>query len=135
MKYIIADPDMNSGIDLKRILDDNKTLVFQGSFTTLKAAEKCIREEPPDIAFIWLGKAELNAFRLVGEIKERNPLSKVIFISSQKENAVEAFEYEADGFLLKPFNKKKIGQLLQKNIAKDDINKIEQTDYCRNKKR
>jgi two-component SAPR family response regulator len=116
MKYIIADPDKNSCSDLKRILDDNKMLVFQGSFTTLKAAENSIRKEPPDIAFIRLGKAELNAFRLASEIKERNPFSKVIFISSQKENAIEAFEHEADGFILIPFNKKKIDQWLQQNI-------------------
>lgn len=116
MKYIIADPDKNSGNDLKRILDDSKILVFQGSFTTLKAAEYCIWPEPPDIAFIRLGKAELNAFRLANEIKKRNPFSKVIFISSQRENAVEAFEYGADSFLLIPFNKKKIGQLLRQNI-------------------
>lgn len=45
--------------------------------------------------------------------------SKVIFMSRQRENAVEAFECEADGFLLIPFSKKKICQLLQQNIEKD----------------
>jgi two-component system response regulator AlgR len=133
MKYIIADPDKNSGSDLKRILDDNKILVFQGSFTTLKAAENSIRKEPPDIAFIRLGKAELNAFRLAGVIKERNPFSKVIFISSQKENAVEAFEHEADGFLLIPFNQKKINQLLQQNIGTEEMNQFKQVNDHRRK--
>jgi DNA-binding LytR/AlgR family response regulator len=51
-------------------------------------------------------------------IRERNPLSKVIFISNRKENAVEAFEYEAEGFILTPFNKKKIEQLLLNNLIK-----------------
>lgn len=116
MKYIIADPDMQQGIELKEILDGYKILEFQGSYTTYSAAENCSLEHPPDIAFIVLGKAELNAVRLADVIREHNPLSKVIFIGGQKENAVEAFEYEADGFLLIPFNKKKIGQWLQQNI-------------------
>lgn len=114
MKYIIAAPDMQKRIELKKILDCFEILDFQGSYTMLKVAENCILEEPPDIAFIFLGNAELNAFRLARELKERSPLLKVIFISSQKENAVEAFEYEADGFLLMPFSKRKIEQLLQK---------------------
>ena len=113
MKYIIADPDKNSGDELKKILEDNKALVFEGSYTTLKAAEYCIRVEPPDMSFIRLEKAELNAFRLAGKIKERNPLAKIIFVGSQKENAVEAFDSEATGFLLIPFDKKKIEHLLR----------------------
>lgn len=120
MKYIIADPDVQNSIELKKILDGYEILDFQGSYTTFSAAENYSIKHPPDIAFIWLGKAGLNAFRLAGEIKERNPLSKIIFISSQKENAVEAFEYEADGFLLIPFDKIKIGQLLQQNIGKEE---------------
>lgn len=118
MKYIIADPDMQNGIELKKILDGYEILDFQGSYTTYRAAENYCLEHPPDIAFIWLGKAELNALRLAAVIRECNPLSKVIFISSQKENAVEAFEYEADGFLLIPFSRKAIGQLLHQNIGK-----------------
>ena len=120
MKYIIADPDRQNGIALKKLLDGCDRLDFQGSYTTFGATEKDSLEHPPDIAFIRLGKAELNAFRLAGEVRKRNPLSKIIFISSQKENAVEAFEYEADGFLLIPFDKKKIGQLLQQNFERKE---------------
>lgn len=112
MEYIIADPDMQNGIDLKKILDGFAILDFQGSYTTFGEVENEILEHPPDIAFIRMGKAEMNAFRLAGVIKERNPFSKVIFISSQSESAVEAFEYEADGFLLNPLDREKIKCML-----------------------
>lgn len=120
MNYIIADPDMQNGIELKKILDDYKILDFHGIYTTFGAAEHDCLEHPPDIAFILLGKPELNSFRLAGEIKEQNPFSRIIFVSNKKENAVEAFEYEADGFLLIPFNEKKIGKLLQQSIGKEE---------------
>jgi two-component system response regulator AlgR len=113
MNYIIADPDTQNGIELKKILDEYKMLDCQGSFATLKTAKKNIGQNPPDIAFIFLGKTELNAFRLAGLIKEQNPFSKIIFMSSQKEIAVEAFEYEADGFLLIPFDKRSVGKLVR----------------------
>lgn len=121
MKYIIADPDMQNGIELKKILDNYEMLEFQGSYATFIAAGNYSLKHPTDIAFIFLGKTGLNALRLAGVIRERNPFSKVIFISSQKENAVEAFDYEADGFLLIPFDKRKIGQLIQQNIKKEEV--------------
>jgi two-component SAPR family response regulator len=116
MKYIIADPDIQHGIELKKILDGYEILDYQGSYTTYQAEENEWFEHLPDIAFIWLGKAELNASRLASEIKALNPFLKVIFISSNKENAVEAFEYEAEGFLLMPFNEKQIRQILLNNL-------------------
>lgn len=115
MTYIIATTDKESSDKLIKILKAHKTIAFQGCFAALKEAEANIREKPPDMAFIWLDVAEINAFRLASKIKEQSPFSKVIFVSSQRENAVEAFEYEADGFLLLPFNKKKIAQLLLHN--------------------
>ena len=118
MKYIIADPDVQNCIALKKILDCYEILDFQGSYITFSTAENDCLEHPPDIAYIRLGKAELNAFRLSEELRECSPRSKVIFISSQRENAVEAFEQEADGFLLIPFDRKAIGQQLQQIIRK-----------------
>lgn len=59
-----------------------------------------------------MGKKLLLGGRFASEIKERDPLSKIIFVSRQRESAVEAFEHEADGFLLTPFRKEKNGQLL-----------------------
>jgi DNA-binding LytR/AlgR family response regulator len=126
MKYIIADPNIRNGIEIKRILDGYEILDFQGSFATFVAAGNFILDHPPDIAFIFLGKAELNSFRLAGMIRERNPISKVIFISSQKENAVEAFEYGANGFLLMPLDKKKIGKLLIQIIGKEEVKQAQE---------
>lgn len=124
MKYIIADPDDHNSCALKSILAANKAFVFRGSFTTVQAAEACIREEPVDIAFIRLDKAALNAFRLAGELRSQNRLAKVIFVGRQKEGAVEAFEYEADGFLLMPFDEKRIGQQIQQIIRKERTDEL-----------
>jgi|AGTN01.1.fsa_nt_gi Response regulator of the LytR/AlgR family len=119
MKYIIADPEIKNGIELKKILDCYEMLDFQGSYTFFSAAEKDSLEYPPDIAFIRMGNAELNAFRLADAIRKRNPFSKIIFISSYRESAVEAFEYEADGFLMFPFDKDKIVQNLQQILKNE----------------
>jgi len=118
MKYIIADPDNQSIIDLNKIVDDYEMLDFKGSFTTIEAAENSIRKEPPDIAFIRMGRAELNAFKLSCLIRGQNPFAKVIFYSSQLEYAVDAFEFEAYGFISIPFNGEKIMNLLLRCFEK-----------------
>lgn len=111
MKYIIADSDEQSSMDLKRLLDNYKAFDFQGSFTTMKATEDSIYKDCADIAFIRMEKAELNAFKLVDIIHELNPFTKVIFLSSNVEYAVEAFECGVDGFLFVPSTREKIEQL------------------------
>lgn len=118
MKYIIADPDEQSSIDLKKILDGYEILDFRGSFTTLEVAENSIRKEPSDIIFIRMGNVELNAFKLASVIRRLNLFSKVIFFSSQLVYAVDAFECAADGFLLLPFDREKIENLLLRGIEK-----------------
>ena len=118
MNYMIAGPDAQSNIELKEILDDCNVPDFQGCFTTLQAAENHILEHPPELAFLWSGKAELNAVRLAGEIKLRRPMSKIVFIGDRKEDAVQAFEQGADGFLLTPFSKQKIALLLNQITGK-----------------
>lgn len=111
--YIIADPDVKNGIELKELLDGYNSLAFQGSCTTLGTAEGNMRGRPPDAAFIRFGKAELSAFRLADELKERNPASRIIYMDSRRESAVDAFEHEADGFLLIPFDKRAVGKLVR----------------------
>jgi len=121
MTYIIATTDRNGGDELINILKEDKTLVFQGCFTSFKAIDASVWEKPPDMAFIWLGESEINAFRLASEIKARNPFSIIIFVGSQRESAVEAFEHEADGFLLTPFDKKKVSHLLLQSTKKEEM--------------
>jgi two-component SAPR family response regulator len=113
MKYIIVDPDIQNGVELKKILDEYEVLEFQGSYTAFHAAESDCLKHTPDIAFIRLGKAELNSIKLFSVIRELNPFSKIIFHSSNVEYAVEAFECGADGFLFVPFSREKIVRLFR----------------------
>lgn len=118
MNYMITEPDEQRNIELKRILDHYEGLNFCGSYTTFEAAKTSIHEEPPDIAFIRMGKADLNSYELLREIREKMLSTKVVFISSQGEYAVDAFESQVDGFLLLPYDQEKIKQLLTRGIEK-----------------
>ena len=121
VKHIIVDPDEQSRSQLKNSLDSYGFLDFLGSFTTYESASNSIRGEPPDIAFIKLGKVELNAYGLAGVIREQNPFAKVVFIRSREDYAIDAFECEADGFLLFPFDEDKIKNTLLRVLRKNEV--------------
>lgn len=122
VKYMIVEPNKRISNDLKKILDDYEILDFKGSFTTFKEAENCIRCEPPDVVFIRVGTVELNAFQLSCVVRGLNLFSKVVFFSNQPEYAVDAFAWEAYGFLVLPFDRRKIENLLERWIERDGIN-------------
>jgi two-component system response regulator AlgR len=115
---MIVEPDEQSYTDLKEILDCYKILDFRGSYMTFGAAKKSIREEPPDIAFVRMGKTELNAYETIREIRERNLFTRVILLSEHEEYAVEAFDCEADGFIFIPYNEEKIKKLILRIIER-----------------
>ncbi len=118
MKYIIADPDEQNSIELKKLIDDYKILNFSGSFTNFEEAEKSICGKPPDVAFIRTGKAEINAFKLVAKMRAQNKFSIIVFLGCHEDDAVEAFEQEVDGFILMPFDQVKVTNLLMRIVDK-----------------
>jgi two-component SAPR family response regulator len=113
MKYIIADPDDQCCRELKGMLEEHELMQFIASFSALGSCVNSIRGEPPDLAFIRLGSPALNGFQLAGLIRETNPEAKVVFLSSDAEYALDAFEEGADGFLMLPLERGKVGELIK----------------------
>ncbi|WP_379136737.1 hypothetical protein [Paenibacillus sp. sgz500958] len=90
MKYIIVDPEDQSRTNLKYILDSCEMLAFREALPPMKLL----------LIVIVAGQRIL-------PLSEWERLLKVLFISSRKEDAVEAFEYGADGFGHIPFAENK----------------------------
>jgi two-component SAPR family response regulator len=120
MNYIIVDPEDKSSSELKNILDSYKILGIHGKVKTFEAVTDSIQKEKPDLAFIRMKNIHLNVYKLISEIKEKSPFSKVIFMSDHELDAVEAFEYDADGFLLIPFDEKQIRHMMMSSLDKHE---------------
>jgi two-component SAPR family response regulator len=113
MKYIIADPDGQNSQELVEMIDGVGSMQLIGSFTALESHIDIIRGHPPDLAFIRLGSPALNGFRLTGIVREVNPDAKVIFLATEEVYALDAFEEGADGFLMLPLDRGKVGSLIE----------------------
>ncbi len=80
-----------------------------------------IREHNPDLVFLDVQMPGLDGFGVIKKLLDRKvPLPKIVFATAYDQYAVKAFEVNAVDYLLKPFDKKRVAQSIQKVRAKMD---------------
>jgi two-component system LytT family response regulator/two-component system response regulator LytT len=100
---------------LKNLVDVN--VVAQGK-NGLEAIS-LIREHNPDIVFLDVQMPGLDGFGVIKKLLDRKvPLPKIVFATAFDQYAVKAFEVNAVDYLLKPFDKKRVAQSIEKARAK-----------------
>ena len=83
-------------------------------------AVNLIREHNPDLVFLDVQMPGLDGFGVIKKLLDRKlPLPKIVFATAFDQYAVKAFEVNAVDYLLKPFDKKRVAQSVQKARAKE----------------
>src|SRR5271156_6016138 len=78
-----------------------------------------IREHNPDLVFLDVQMPGLDGFGVIKKLLDRKvPLPKIVFATAFDQYAVKAFEVNAVDYILKPFDKKRIAQSIDKARAK-----------------
>src|ERR1700757_2192260 len=81
-------------------------------------AVSLIKEHSPDLVFLDVQMPGLDGFGVIKKLLDRKvPLPKIVFATAFDQYAVKAFEVNAIDYLLKPFDKKRVAQSLQKARA------------------
>jgi len=84
-------------------------------------AVNLIKEHNPDLVFLDVQMPVLDGFGVIKKLLDKKiPLPKIVFATAFDQYAVKAFEVNAVDYLLKPFDKKRVAQSLQKARAKQD---------------
>ena len=100
---IIAVDDERDSLDLISDLiyekdPDSEILEFDDPLQALALA----REQTVDVAFISIMMQELDGLELGRYLKELNPIINLIFLSDEEDDACEALQMHASGYMLKP---------------------------------
>lgn len=78
-------------------------------------AVNLIREHSPDIVFLDVQMPGLDGFGVIKKLMDRKiPLPQIVFATAFDQYAVKAFEVNAVDYLLKPFDKKRVNQAVEK---------------------
>ena len=94
---------------MKRCLKAQRVSDVVG-FTTENEALQWLREHPCDIAFLETMKAGFDGLRLAANAKKMRPEMAVVFVTDDESYSLEAYKLHAKGYLLKPFDAKRIAE-------------------------
>jgi two-component system LytT family response regulator len=111
-KVLIVDDERLSRQRIRRLLAFEPECEIAGECENGSDAVRALARERPDILFLDVQMPELDGFEVVGAIRESRPL--IIFTSAFDEYALRAFEVHAFDYLLKPFDRKRFRESLQR---------------------
>ena len=84
-------------------------------------AVSLIKEHNPDLVFLDVQMPGLDGFGVIKKLLDKKvALPKIVFATAFDQYAVKAFEVNAVDYLLKPFDKRRVAQSLQKARAQQD---------------
>src|SRR5438876_9996495 len=82
-----------------------------------------IKEHNPDLVFLDVQMPGLDGFGVIKKLLDKKiPLPQIVFATAYDQYAVKAFEVNAVDYLLKPFDKKRVVQSVQKVRQKLESN-------------
>jgi len=82
-------------------------------------AVNLIKEHSPDLVFLDVQMPGLDGFGVIKKLLDRKvPLPRIVFATAFDQYAVKAFEVNAVDYILKPFDKKRVAQSVEKARAK-----------------
>jgi two-component system, LytTR family, response regulator len=121
LSAVIVDDEQLARDELAYLLKnaDDVNVVAQGK-NGLEALN-LIKEHNPDLVFLDVQMPGLDGFGVIKKLLDKKiHLPKIIFATAFDQYAVKAFEVNAVDYLLKPFDKKRVAQAIQKARAKQD---------------
>jgi two-component system LytT family response regulator/two-component system response regulator LytT len=125
LSTVIVDDEQLALDELSYLLKsvDDVSVVAQGH-NGLEAVS-LIKEHSPDIVFLDVQMPGLDGFGVIKKLLDRRiNLPQIIFATAYDQYAVKAFEVNAVDYLLKPFDKNRVAQSLQKARARREGDSI-----------
>ena len=114
---LIVDDEQLARYELAYLLKsvDGVEIIAQGKNGV--EAVSLIKEHEPDLVFLDVQMPGLDGFGVIKKlVAQKIPMPQIFFATAFDQYAVKAFEVNALDYILKPFDKKRIAQTVQKAI-------------------
>src|ERR1700757_1641871 len=115
LSAVIVDDEQLARDELAFLLKsvDDVNVVAQGKNGV--EAVNLIRDHHPDLVFLDVQMPGLDGFAVIKKLLDKKiSLPQIVFATAFDQYAVKAFEVNAVDYLLKPFDKKRVAQSIQK---------------------
>lgn len=112
---LIIDDEQLAREELKYLLDTTGSVDVLAEGANGVEAVELIREYQPDVVFLDVQMPGLDGFAVLKKlIEHHDPLPQIIFATAFDQYAVRAFDVNAIDYLLKPFDKNRVMQALDR---------------------
>ena len=115
LSVVIVDDEQLARDELAYLLEDEQELDVVAQGKNGLEAVSLIKEFAPDIVFLDVQMPGLDGFGVIKKlIEKKTPLPQIVFATAFDQYAVKAFEVNAVDYVLKPFDKKRVHQAIEK---------------------
>ena len=120
MKSIIIDDETMARTIISQLISKNENLSLVSEFSNAIEAIKFLNQQSIDLIFLDIHMPNFTGFDLIQTLK--NP-PKVILITSDKDFALDAFEYECIvDYMVKPISQERFNKSIQKALTAPSSN-------------
>ncbi|MEM8994425.1 MAG: LytTR family DNA-binding domain-containing protein [Acidobacteriota bacterium] len=113
---LIADDEELARQRIRDLIEDHPRLDVCAECRDGVEAVTAIREKSPDLVFLDINMPELDGFGVIRELGDEMPV--VVFVTAYDQHAVRAFEASAVDYLLKPFDRGRFEQALDRVLER-----------------
>lgn len=119
MRAYILDVQGRIREQMLKWLSENKKIDGIEVFEDYAQFVEQIREFPPEFCFIRLGKDGIPGLKVAGMVQQISSDIRIVFVSDDRNYAVDAYEVGAHGYLICPLKKEKLNKCLaRKSLQK-----------------
>ncbi|HVR36953.1 MAG TPA: LytTR family DNA-binding domain-containing protein [Methylomirabilota bacterium] len=113
IRTVIVDDEPLARSRLKTLLKAESDIELLAECATGQEAIETLDAKSPDLVFLDVQMPELSGFDVLDALKQR-PLPRIIFVTAHDQFALKAFEVHAIDYLLKPFDRERFQQALDR---------------------
>ncbi|HMY74740.1 MAG TPA: response regulator, partial [Blastocatellia bacterium] len=114
LRTLLIDDEASARSRLAKLLAAHTEIVIVAEAADGIAALEQIEEAKPDLIFLDVQMPGLTGFELLRALPPEAPLPLVIFATAYDQYALDAFEANAVSYLLKPINRERLAQAVER---------------------
>jgi len=113
MKAIIVDDEVNGIVTLRKMLENNcPQVTVLASCSSAAAASQKLQELEPDVVFLDIQMPGKNGIEMLMDLSRQD--FEVVFVTAHNEYMLQALQYSAADYLLKPVDEDRLMEAVQR---------------------